>query len=311
MALKAADIRALEEIADFEETIPETEYPLGWNWRQVRIWPSTLNRLVIEGCLEVTFSSNSYTGYRLTEQGRALVKQGESLFEPQETMDETLELPEDIFAPIKGYSDVKELVLKVLQADKPVHLLFTGVPASAKTMFLMELAQIKGAVYILGSQATKAGIAETLFTLRPRLLLVDEIDRIGTKDIAVLLSLAETGVVSETKYSKRREIKLETKIFAASNTLNMPKELISRFMVLTFKPYAKEEFIKVATSILVRREDTDENLAAHIAHQVWQLPQSFPDPRQAVRIARLAKTREEVDNVLSIVMRYSGLASAN
>jgi len=312
MALKATDIQALRELAHFEQTTPETEYPLGWSWRQVRIWPSALNRLVIEGLIEVTFSSGSFTGYKLSQEGKALARQAEPLFQPEEIeQGETIKLPEDMFAPIENYLDVKVLVLKVIGADKPVHLLFTGVPASAKTMFLMELARIRGAVYILGSQSTKAGIAQTLFDLKPRLLLVDEIDRVGTKDIAVLLSLAETGIVNETKYGKRREIKLETKIFAASNTLNMPKELISRFMVLTFKPYAKEEFIKVATSILVRREGTDENLAAYIAQRVWQLPQSFPDPRQTVRIARLAKTREEVDNVLSIVMKYSGLASAN
>lgn len=306
MALKAADLQALKAIAHFEQTTPASEYPLGWSWRQVKIWPSTLNRLVIEGCLEVAFSSNSYTGYRLTEQGRLLAQQEEPLFLTDEVKPgETPELPEDLFAPIEGYGDIKELILRVLAVDRPVHLLFTGVPASAKTMFLMELARLKGAVYILGSQATKAGMAETLFTLRPGLLLVDEIDRIGTKDIAILLSLAETGIVSETKSGRRREIRLNTRLFAACNSLNLPKELISRFLVLTFQPYAREEFLQVATRILVTRENTEENLASYIAQQVWQLPQPFPDPRQAVRIARLARTKEEVDNVLSIVMRYS------
>lgn len=303
-------IEVLKEIARFEETTPDSEYPLGWSWSQVRVWPATLNRLVIEGCLEVVFCSNSYTGYRLTEKGKAIALQDEPGLEAIETSDKTLELPEDMFEPIEGYPDMKEVVFKVLKADKPVHLLFTGVPASAKTMFLMELSRIKGAVYILGSQSTKAGIAETLFDLKPKLLLVDEIDRIGTKDIAVLLSLAETGIVSETKYGKRRETKLLTKIFAASNSLNMPKELISRFMVFHFKPYTREEFIKVAMSILIKRENIEQGLASYIAQKVWGLPQSFPDPRQALRIARLAKTKNEVDTLLSIMARY-GVARAN
>ena len=69
-------------------------------------------------------------------------------------------------------------------------------------MFLMELARL-GAPYVLGSQASRAGIAELLFTTEPRILLVDEIDRIGTRDISVLLSLMATGIVSETKHGKR------------------------------------------------------------------------------------------------------------
>jgi len=300
--MKTNDIEILKEIARFEATVAESEYPLGWCWRQVRVWPSTLNKLVIEGLLEVTFSSNSYTGYRLTEKGR-IAASGDHLAEPVQIPVELSKIPADLFALIEGYDDIKDLVCQVLGANKPVHLLFTGVPSSAKTMFLMELARIPGAVYILGSQATRAGIAETLFDLSPAILLVDEIDRIGTRDIAILLSLAETGIVVETKHARRREIRLNTKIFAASNTLNMPRELISRFMVLTFKPYLKEEFLKVACAILISREQVDPDLALYIAQKVYQLSPS-PDPRQVVRVARLAKSADEVDKVLDIITRY-------
>ena len=300
--MKPEYIQVLREIARFEQTTPETEYPLGWAWRQVRVWPSTLNSLVIEGCLEVTFSSNSYTGYRLTEKGKLMASEAEpmnSISEPK-----PLEIPDDLFNLIEGYQEVKELIKRVLEAEKPVHMLLTGVPSSAKTMFLIELSRL-GAVYILGSQATKAGIADVLFDLEPKLLLVDEIDRIGAKDIAVLLSLAETGIVSQTKHGRRREVRLVTKIFAASNTLNMPRELISRFMVLRFAPYPEAEFLNVTSSILINREKVEADLARYIASRVWQLQQSFPDPRQAVRLARLAGTEEEVDGLIEILNRFS------
>ena len=299
--MKTEDIQVLREIASFEQATPETEYPLGWSWRQVRIWPSTLNRLVIQDLIRVTFSSNSYTGYRLTDKGKVLASESE----PAEVTKETrpLEIPDDLFSPIEGYQEIKELVKRVLKAEKPVHILFTGVPSSAKTMFLIELARL-GAVYILGSQASKAGIADILFDLEPTLLLVDEIDRIGTKDIAILLSLAETGIVSQAKHAKRREVKLQTKIFAASNSLNMPSELVSRFLVLRFPPYAKAEFSIVTTNILIKREGVEPNLAEYVAGRVWQIKSSFPDPRQAVRIARLAKTREEVDRLIEVLNRF-------
>jgi len=215
-----------------------------------------------------------------------------------------IDMPENLFGVIEGYEDIKALMRQVLSSEKPVHVLFTGVPSSAKTMFLLELARC-GAPYVLGSQSTKAGIADLLFDTEPEILLVDEIDRIGTKDIAVLLSLTQTGIVSETKKGRRREVKLKTKVFAASNTLKMAPELMSRFMVLRFKPYSKEEFLLVASNLLRKGEGVDGDLASYIAERVWNLSQRFPDPRQAVRVARLTKTREDVDRLLQIIMRHS------
>lgn len=224
--------------------------------------------------------------------------------EPEERSTSPLELPDDLFEPIEGYSDVKALVRQTIQSEKPVHLLFTGVPSSAKTMFLLELTRL-GAPYILGSQSTKSGIADVLFDLEPQILLVDEIDRIGTKDITILLSLTETGIVSETKHGKHRETKLKTRVFAASNTLKMSPELISRFLVLRFNPYNRDEFLTVTVNVLKKRENIGEDLASYIAERVWQLPHGFGDPRQAVRIARLANTKEKVDKLLQVLLKYS------
>ncbi len=302
--MKEGDLELLHEIAKFEDSHDmEKEYRIGWGWRQVRVWPATLSRLFKDGYLENVFKSNSFTGYRLSELGRAVIasaKEGEQ----SETTQKKLEIPENLFDVIEGYEDVKMLVKQIITSEKPVHLLFTGVPSSAKTMFLLELSHL-GALYILGSQSTKSGIAELLFDIEPEILLVDEIDRIGTKDIAILLSLTQTGIVSETKHGKHREVTLKTKIFAASNTTRMPPELLSRFMVLHFKPYDRASFLMVATNVLKKRENIDGELAAYIAERVWALPQRFADPRQAVRVARLAKTREEVERVLEIITRYS------
>lgn len=302
--MKVGDLELLREIADYEATLNMNEpgMELGWSYGDIRKQPAVLNRLFLEGYLDRPFKSNSYTGYRLSDLGRAVLA---GINEAPEALQGTkLEMPDDLFEIIEGYEDIKSLMRQVLASEKPVHVLFTGVPSSAKTMFLLELARC-GASYILGSQSTKAGIAELLFDAEPEILLVDEIDRFGRKDIAVLLSLTQTGIVSETKSGKRRETRLVTKVFAASNTLRMAPELLSRFMVLHFKPYAKEEFLVVATNLLRKGEGIDGDLASYIAERVWELSPSFPDPRQAVRVARLAKTREDVDSLLQVIMRHS------
>jgi Holliday junction DNA helicase RuvB len=301
--MKEGDLELLHEIAQFEDSQNMDELRMGWSWRHVRVWPATLNRLFKDGYLENVFRSNSYTGYRLSELGSAAIANDKEK-STETPRDSKKAFPDDLFGVIEGYEDIKALVRQVLNSEKPVHILFTGVPSSAKTMFLLELARC-GAPYVLGSQSTKAGIADLLFDTEPEILLVDEIDRIGTKDIAVLLSLTQTGIVSETKMGKRREISLKTKVFAASNTLKMAPELLSRFMVLRFKPYSREDFLVVASNLLSKRENVDGELAAYIAESVWSRSQRFPDPREAVRVARLAETREEVDRLQQVVMRYS------
>jgi len=305
--MKEGDTELLKLISNFERTFDLSRLGAenGWCWRDVRVNPAILNRLFLEGYLDCKLKTNSYTGYLLSDKGWLVVR-GEADLSEEETLTAgAAEIPGDIFDVIEGHDDIKDLVKRALDSEKPVHLLFAGVPASAKTMFLMELSRL-GAPYVLGSQATKAGIAEVLFDTQPGILLVDEIDRIGTKDIAVLLSIMETGVVSETKYSRRRELKLDTKVFAASNTINMPRELLSRFMVLYFQPYDEVDFLRVACNVVVKREGIESGLAEYIALKVWHLSRrQFADPREAVRIARLAKSKDDVDKVLGVIGRYS------
>ncbi len=302
--MKEVDLELLKRIAEIEDSADPKSFKgmAGWRSRDVGVWPGTLNKLRMEGLIEDVYESNSYHGYRLSQKARAMLAMGEpTCVKTPES--QKLSLPDDLFEVIEGYEDIKSLVRQVLDSEKPVHVLFTGVPSSAKTMFLLELSRT-GAPYILGSQSTKAGVADLLFDAEPEVLLVDEIDRIGTRDIAVLLSLMQTGIVSETKSGKRREIKLRTKVFAASNTLRMAPELLSRFMVLRFKPYSRDDFLLVASNLLRNREGVDSGLASYIAGKVWALSRRFPDPRQAVRVARLAKTKDEVDKLLEVMARY-------
>jgi len=141
---------ALLRILDYEKsTHPVRDWPLGWSWSVVRTHPSVLNSLVLKRIVEERFHSRSYRGLALTQSGR---KQAEVLLAKIELVSEQkvplpLEPPEDLFDPIEGYSDIKPLVIQAIKSEKPVHVLFTGVPSSAKTMFLLELARLGGTLY--------------------------------------------------------------------------------------------------------------------------------------------------------------------
>jgi len=51
------------------------------------------------------------------------------------------------FESITGYFDIKNIIYRALESEDSINILFWGEPASSKTMFLMELAKQKGAVY--------------------------------------------------------------------------------------------------------------------------------------------------------------------
>lgn len=300
---------AINNIIEFEDKLPSNafdakqQFALGWNWRDVQVHPTILNNLVVKGCLITKYKSNNYTGYQLTNGARKLLEEEATIPEP--VIGAKLDIPEDLFSVIEGYSDVKELFLLSLR-DEPVDMLLCGVPGSAKTMFLSELERIGGATpTILGGTASKVGIIDLLFDYRPVLLLLDEFEHLNPRDYTILLSLCETRIVSETKHGKTRRLELSnTRVFAGCNsTRNIPSPILDRMQVIRFRSYTREEYMKVATNVLTKRIGMDYSLAEYIAETVWEFSHSV---RQAIRIAKMAKTKEEVDKLLEVIQKYSG-----
>jgi holliday junction DNA helicase RuvB len=58
---------------------------------------------------------------------------------------------EDVFDDIYGHEHIKRLFGLALRSDEPTHILLSGPPASAKTMFLMSLRQhLKDSYFVDG-----------------------------------------------------------------------------------------------------------------------------------------------------------------
>jgi len=199
------------------------------------------------------------------------------------------DIPDDLFDDILGYDSYKEVVLDALRSPDPVHILFVGPPGTAKTLFLLDIAKLSGAKYVIGSRATKAGIAAFLYEYRPKYLIIDEIDKMPLRDQAVLLSLTETGIISIMMFRKTISFRVDTKVFAACNDeRRLARELRDRFIKLYFKEYSTEEFRKLVPTMLVKREGIDLDMAAYIADKLSKYTKSV---REAIRVARLVKSR--------------------
>ncbi len=101
----------------------------------------------------------------------------------------------------------------------PINVLLIGSPGSAKTMFLLEINRLfKASLFLVGSN-TKAGLVNRFFEARPKFVLIDELKKMNQKDQISLLHLMETGIISETKINKTREMELESWVFATATRM--------------------------------------------------------------------------------------------
>lgn len=208
-----------------------------------------------------------------------------------------------LFDNICGYENYKQIFTRSLNAKKPVHILMLGAPATGKTEFLLNIKGHKDyrkrTLFAIGSSASKAGILDQLFTERPRYLCIDEIEHMSITDKTVLLSLMETGIISENKIRKTRETQLKTWVFATTNHLDkIPDALLTRFLILKFKPYTKQQFIDVAFKIMTEQEDADPDFAKVVAAMTYDMLGNSTNPRNCKKVVRLANNEADARMIL-------------
>jgi len=283
------DYEALAKMLEFEATHNKEEFSLGWEWHQVHVMQATINKLIALDLVARTFSSRSTKAHMLTEKGREVAEK-RSL-----TPDEPVRVPlgdmdfSGMFHDIVGYDDLKELLRECLQLEKPVHVLLVGPPALAKTLFLWDIENTWGeqAMWLVGSATSRAGLWDAVAEKRPRILLIDELDKMTSTDTAALISLMEKGRLVRMKVNRRLDIELDVWVVACANRIyKMSPELLSRFKVHNIREYNASEFREVVTSALVTHEGVTKDEAAEIA---TRLVGRTHDVRDAVRVARLTK----------------------
>lgn len=310
-------ISALLKIREYEDNIEKTQFYLGWAWSDVKVAQPTINKLISLGLVDRTYESNKYKLHGLTEKGIEVLKEYDEMIyqankqqhnnDSQQDTDTAIDvehlekLTENMFDDIIGYENLKELVRESLLTDKPFHILLVGPPALAKTLILFDIEKSLRdyATWIVGSATSKAGLWDMVADQQPRILLIDEIDKMGITDTAALLSLMEKGRLVRTKMGRKLDVKLDVWVIACANRIHkMPPELISRFKVYNIKEYNSIEFKQVVSKALVKNEQIDPQIADDIA---LKLVNKTHDVREAIRVARLAK-RVGVDRAIELML---------
>jgi holliday junction DNA helicase RuvB len=210
-----------------------------------------------------------------------------------------------IFKKIFGYEGIKRTFVRSLASKEPVHLLLVGPPGQAKTMFLkciLEKFGEKKAFFTVGGNASKSGMIDALFDMRPKYLLIDEIEHLKPEYQTTLLSLMETGILTQTVHSKVRQVQLKTWVFATSNgTKKLSEPLLSRFRVMYLNEYEFSQFYEISVKKLLA-DGLDKKAADEIAISVWeQLPN--PNIRNCVQIGRLVKNEPYIEMAIADEVR--------
>ncbi len=202
-----------------------------------------------------------------------------------------------MFDDIIGYDGIKRTFVRSLSSEEPVHIMLVGPPGQAKTLFLkciLETFGNKEAFFTVGGSASKSGLIEVLFDMQPKYLLIDEIEHLKPEYQTTLLSLMETGILTQTIHSRIRHRYLKTWVFATSNgTKKLSQPLLSRFRVMHLSEYSFSQFYEISVKKLLA-DGFDNKLAREIAISVWeQLPN--PNIRNCVQIGRLVKNEPDIE----------------
>ncbi len=110
-----------------------------------------------------------------------------------------------VFDKIVGYDGIKRTFVRSITSKEPIHILLVGPPGQGKTLFLkciLETFGEKNAFFTVGGNASKSGLIDILFDMRPKYLLVDEIEHLKPEYQTTVLSLMESGILTQTMHSK-------------------------------------------------------------------------------------------------------------
>jgi replication-associated recombination protein RarA len=207
------------------------------------------------------------------------------------------------FDKIEGYQDIKDIVIRALYSEDSYNRLFVGAPSSSKTLFLMSILEIrKDGVYFDGSNTTSR-ILDVLEEQRPRIICIDELNKMPRTFQNQLLSFMESGWVKVDQQRKQYDFKIKgAKVFATCNEINkLSKPLASRFRKLFLPRYTEQQFIEVSVKVLPK---IGENMARYIGFTVFRSGGDIRDVMSVGKLIRKGDGPQEVEWIVNTMTKY-------
>jgi MoxR-like ATPase len=204
-------------------------------------------------------------------------------------------------------NDLKDIVRRALDAEDNYNLLFIGPPASAKTLFLLGILESKKGVYFDGSNTTNR-ILEVLEEKRPKIICIDELDKMPRQFQEKLLNFMESGQIKVDQMRKQYDFRIKgAKVFTVCNEITrLSKPLQSRFRRLHLPSYTEEQFLEVSVKVLPKLK-----IAYVIGKAVWDQKGDIRDVISIGKLVRKNDGPEEVERILATMTKYGETRALN
>ena len=212
------------------------------------------------------------------------------------------------FAKIQGYEDIKDIVRRVLELDENYNLLFVGPPSSSKTLFLQGILEEKSGVYLDGSNTTNR-ILDVLQERRPKIICIDELDKMSKQFQERLLNFMESGHIDVEQQKKQYHFEIKgAKVFATCNEIKrLGKPLQSRFRKLFLPRFTEQQFIEVSVKVLPK---IGENMARYIGFTVFRSGGDIRDVISVGKLIRKGDGPQEVEWMINTMTKYCAKSEA-
>src|SRR5215469_16215341 len=160
-------------------------------------------------------------------------------------------LQQSNFDSISGYNDIKNIINRVLGSEENFNLMLLGPPSSSKTLFLLEIMKVYKDAEYFDCTNTTSKILDVLEEKRPKVICLDELEKMSRPFQNQLLNFLESGHAKVTQMHRNYDFEIKScKVFATANELNrLSKPLASRFKKLYLSKYTREEFVQVVVKV--------------------------------------------------------------
>jgi Holliday junction resolvasome RuvABC ATP-dependent DNA helicase subunit len=208
------------------------------------------------------------------------------------------------FGNIVGYDDIKFLIRRALSSEENYNLLLCGPPASAKTLFLLGILEYRKGVYFDGSNTTNR-ILDVLQEERPRVICIDELDKMSRQFQNQLLNFLESGCIKADQQRRSYDFEIKSaKVFGTCNEINrLSKPLQSRFRRLHLPPYTKEQFLNIAVKVCPKLKEVRSRI---IGEEVWKTSKDVRDVVSLSKLIRKSDGPDEIEAIMRTFTKYGG-----
>jgi Holliday junction resolvasome RuvABC ATP-dependent DNA helicase subunit len=208
------------------------------------------------------------------------------------------------FEKIQNYDDVKQIVKRALNSEDSYNMIFIGSPSSGKTLFLEGIMEIRKDAVYFDCTNTTSKILDILQEERPKIICLDELEKMPRQFQEKLLNLLESGRIDVEQQKKQYHFEIKRlKVFGTCNDVSrLSKPLASRFRKIFLPKYSLNEFLSICEKVIPKLSPP---ISRYIGTRVYERDGSIRDCLSIGKLIQKNDGPEEISNIMSTLDRYS------